>query len=212
MTQQLQGVVDQVYREVADFYKSVAPKMGDLAAGYGILDGPATPNPATLFLGFQPGGNGSDAHPGIENGVLLPIPDTCVFAHATWPYARNMRRVWDASYLKTCNGINAIFFRAPRAHVWNQLPLSLKRELEEFSYERARRLVDALNPQRIVVIGLHTFSLIGGTPETVLSGTCRLVVKGEIWGRPALGTAHLSGARLKQNDWDLLKGYFSDNP
>ena len=65
--------------------------------------------------------------------------------------------------------------------------------------------------EKVVVIGLDTFSLVGSQPTTILSGSCRLVVEGEVWGRPALGIAHLSSARLRTQDWTALVTHFREH-
>jgi hypothetical protein len=119
-----------------------------------------------------------------------------------------MQKIWGSEYLEQCNGLDAIFFRARSMTEWYRLNPGLRQDLEEFSKERAKRLVDLLNPQQLVVIGLSTFAAIGEISCTVVPGSCRLVVNGTVWGRPALGTAHLSGARLKDKDWTLLKTHF----
>jgi hypothetical protein len=203
----IQQGVDDIYREVAAFYKEKCSEMGELAVGYEILHGPAIACPKTIFIGFQPGGWIDTS--GSETGIVLQPPERFVSAYKTWRYAKKMQEIWGADYLEQCNGLDAIFFRARSMREWYRLNPSLRQDLKQFSEERARRLVDLLDPQQLVVIGLHTFATFGEISRTVLSGSCRLVVEGTLWGRPALGTAHLSGARLKKDDWPLLRKHFA---
>src|SRR5947209_6323106 len=79
--------------------------------------------------------------------------------------------------------------------------------------KHAKNIVLALRPKRLVVIGLETFSYLGPriVATAVQNSKCRILVrKGELWGTSAFGVLHLSGARISNDDIDLIKEYFGE--
>ena len=206
----IQGVCDTIYGEVASFYASRAARM-EQAAGYDILYGPPVMHPDMVFLGYQPGGSEKDVAPEIERGERLPIPSQCAYAYATWTLARRMREIWSVPVLAQCTGLNANFFRARSASAWNQVRAELRREMESFSLTRAELLVRTMAPRRIVAIGLKTFRRLNEGPETLAVRRKRgaLVVQGEIWGIPAVGVIHLSGARIRSDEMVTMRSHFA---
>jgi hypothetical protein len=67
---------------------------------------------------------------------------------------------------------------------------------------------------RIVVIGLGTFDLLADRRHDLVhqEGQKTLIKRGRIWGVPAIGIIHLSGARIRREEMDVLAKYFaSDN-
>lgn len=207
----LQALCGEVYRETEQFYKSKAHQMGATALGFAILYGPPILNPETLFLGFQPGGGLVDAEAGLKDGERNHWPDRIHYATEEWRLATQMRQIWHTSTLDRCTGLNATFFRAPNIKEWNTLPGGLRQEMEEFSNKRARRLIDAMAPKRIVVIGLGTFDLLADRGHELVhqEGQKTLIKQGRIWGVPAIGIIHLSGARIRREEMDVLAKYFA---
>ncbi len=202
-----------MYLETEQFYKTKAPQMGPTALGYAILYGPPMLNPEMLFLGFQPGGGLLDAEAGLKNGERHRWPERIHYATETWRLASVMRQIWYISTLDRCTGLNAVFFRAPRIKHWNLVPAHLRQEMEVFSRKRARLLVEAMAPKRIVVIGLGTFDLLADRPHQLVhqQGQKTLIKQGQIWGVPAIGIIHLSGARIRRDEMDILAKYFAAN-
>jgi hypothetical protein len=65
-------------------------------------------------------------------------------------------------------------------------------------------LVDAINPQKIVVIGFATLKLFGGGKALLKNNDDRVLVKeGRIAGRPAIATIHLS-AQISTPDLNAI--------
>jgi hypothetical protein len=204
---QAEDVCRQVYEETRSFYAQKAPQLGDSACGFRVLYGPPLIDAPFLFLGYQPGGEAAHMEP--DHHQTWPV--RCDYAVACWPLARRVRETWGGeSSLERCTGLNAIFFRAPSVRAWHQLSRPLRVEMECFSLRRAERIVKALAPKRIVVIGLAMFDRLTERKGIVARQSDRrvLVKAGELWGRPAYGVIHLSGARVSNLDRDRIKAHF----
>jgi hypothetical protein len=207
-----------IYEETSRCYESVTPRLAGQALGYRILYGPPVVCPAFLFLGYQPGGRADSVRPEQLRGW----PSECEYAldkpglkDAGWvrpAFAINMQRVWGIPTLKNSVGLNAIFFRAPNMGGWARVERELRNKLEAFSLERVQRIVGTLRPRRLAVIGLGTFDWLTRRSEaSVRVRNGRVLVKqGELWGVPAFGVIHLSGARVSRADLEAMKTYFAE--
>ena len=203
-----------IYEETAAFYKYKAPRVAGQDLGYRILYGPPTVRPEYLFLGDQPGGKADS----VRIDQLQGWPTECEYAldngalrKAGWKnnrLASNMQKIWGIPTLRNSTGLNAIFFRAPDSKEWRRL--ESRRQLEDFSLERVRRIVETLQPKRLAVIGLQTFRRLAHSTTPALSnGSGRpLIEQGKVWGVPAFGVIHLSGARISGGDLNAIKNYF----
>lgn len=200
----------EIYQETRGIYSTAVSQLGAAALGFRILYGPPLLSAPCLFLGFQPGGNAKDAAIGLAEGHHDSWPLRSDYATANWSLARQMRSIWSEELIERCPGLNAIFFRSPSMKAWTQLPREVREKLESFSQERARSIVDALDPQRIIVIGFGTFDRLGGLggPGSRGDRDRPLTKQGELWGRPATAVLHLSGARISRTDRDRLRGHF----
>jgi hypothetical protein len=211
-------VCRSIYEETARLYKASAPNVAGQDLGYRILYGPPVVRPEYMFIGFQPGGQGDSVR--VEQ--LRSWPPECEYAldrpslkAAGWAQpklALNMQKVWGVPILKRSTGLNAIFFRSPKMEDWARIEKGLRTELEEFSRGRVRRIVGALRPKRLAVIGLGTFDWLTDRQGASVA-TCNgraLVKRGKLWGALAFGVMHLSGARLSGTDLDVMKAYFAE--
>jgi hypothetical protein len=206
-----------IYEETKTFYEHKAPRVAGEDLGYRILYGPPVVRAEYLFLGYQPGG-GADSKCPVQ---LQRWPTECEYAlnppglrNAGWKnpkLALNMQKLWGVPVLKKSTGLNAIFFRAPDLKKWRQLESGLRKEIEDFSLERASRIIKTLRPKYLVVIGLQTFDLLA-TSETLAlerDGKC-LIKQGVILGMAAFGVIHLSGAYVSKNHFNAIKAYFGE--
>lgn len=191
-----------VYEETQRYYGAKAPYMADAALGFRILYGPPIVDAPILFIGFQPGGSSIE-----DDSHHRTWPAECHYATSSWPLARRMRAIWTAETLALCTGLNAIFFRASSVQSWRALPRPLRLELEAFSLTRAERIVRALSPQRIVVIGLATFDRLTIGNVVPLGSDRTLMKQGLLWGAPTTGVIHLSGARVSSDEIRLIANY-----
>ncbi len=197
-----EAICREIYAETRRLYADRVPPLSEADRGFRVLYGPPVVEAPILFLGFQPGGH--EAEPEQHDGW----PAVCDYTVATWTLARRLREVFGADTLARCTGLNRIFFRSPSVAIWRKVKADLREELEAFSLARAERIAWALRPQRIVVIGLGT--LAGLAPSAVaLEGENRILVRrGNLWGAPAYGMVHLSGARVSRADLERVHGFF----
>jgi hypothetical protein len=206
-----------IYEETKTFYERKAPRVAGQDLGYRILYGPPMVDAEYLFLGYQPGGGAESKCP-VQ---LQRWPTECEYAlnpselrNAGWRNPRivlNMQKLWGVPVLKKSTGLNAIFFRAPDLTEWHRLERGLRIELENFSLERAGRIIKTLHPKHLVVIGLQTFDLLATSATSALERDGRCLVKqGEILGMAAFGVIHLSGARISGNHFNAIKAHFGE--
>lgn len=198
-----------IYRETRAFYAATKIALGSADQGFRILYGPPIVNAPYIFVGYQPGGFLVDALPGEHD----TWPTDFDYTYETWPLARYARETWGVPVLKQCTALNYIFFRAPRIAAWRRVPKGLRDEIERFCRARAERIVRVLAPQRIVVVGMDTFYALTNGGDISLKSDQRVLVRTDfLWGVPAHGIIHLSGARISRVDRDKLATYFAALP
>lgn len=205
MTQTVEELCRQTYKETSAFYDRVAPELGSNALGFRILYGPPIFEAPALFIGYQPGGliSNDQDHRGW--------PARCDYADAEWKLAARLREIFSVDQLSRCTGLNAVFFRAPSIEGWRRIPLPLRREIEAFCRHRAERVVSVLNPRQIIIIGLGTFDWLVPAParNVILTSSENKVLAKEakLWECPAVGVPHLSGDRIRTADRDRLSEF-----
>lgn len=150
--QEAEDICRGVYIDTRNYYRQCEESLGKDALGFRILYGPPLVNAPFLFLGYQPGGRAIDCAEHHETW-----PETCDYATQNWPLAKQVRTIWGADVVARCTGLNAIFFRAPSIAAWRRIAKPLRENLEIFSRHNAERIVRALRPECLIVIGLRTF-------------------------------------------------------
>jgi hypothetical protein len=184
----------RVYAEAADFFGPLSPRYG-----YKILYGPPHRRAPILFIGYQPGGKAPEAYEQDR------WPSVCQYATESWKLSRAMWKLFNREFLKQCCGFNGIFVRAPNKATYKQEFRESRHSIEDFCRERVNQLVDAIDPQKIVVIGFNTLDLFGGGKPSLSNSDDRTLLKeGQIAGRPATATIHLSGAQISTPDLDAI--------
>ena len=186
----------QVYAEAADFFGPLEPPYG-----YKILYGPPHHKAPILFIGYNPGGDAPEAHERDR------WPSVCEYATANYKFACAIRRLFDRQFLKQCVALNGIFVRTPGSDTYKkEFRVERRRSIEKFCMERVNRLVDAIDPQKIVIIGFNTLWLFGGGNPRLRNDNRDLLREGLVAGRPAIATIHLTGARppLSMEDFDII--------
>ncbi|MCJ2067812.1 hypothetical protein MKK75_03145 [Methylobacterium sp. J-030] len=198
------SICREIYAETRGFYEAHASALKDAALGFRILYGPPLAQAPVLFLGYQPGGKIAEG--GVQHETWPVLSE---YATEAWPLAVRLRETLGKEVVERSTGLNAIFFRSKSVADWGRIERSLRRELEMFSLARAERIVRTLMPRHVVVIGLGTVDhLTAGVAETL--GTRRVLIKrGELWGAPATGIIHLSGARIRREDRERLAAYLA---
>jgi len=78
----------------------------------------------------------------------------------------------------------------------------LRQKIEKFCLLQIVEIVETLRPKMVVVMGFETLALFGKSKSILKSETSQRVLAktGSIAGREAIGTLHLSGARISTLD------------
>lgn len=199
-------ILQHVYRETREYYDRHQIALEQ--RGFRILYGPPIHNARYLFLGFQPGGETSEA----ETGQHDSWGDESWYLTAKLRKDVLARKIREAFEVTSANhvGLNAVFFRSPNMKRWHEV--ACHAELERFSICKAKTIVRTLEPQNVIVIGFGTAQRLcpEWKTETVRiskRGT-RLITEGSLWGCPAYAIPHLSGARVGATDLRTLKEFF----
>ncbi len=205
MSSNLSSLCREIYSETKSFYAQTAQACGEL--GFKILYGPPISKPQALFVGYQPGGGREDCAREFLGGAHEGWPAVCEYATESWSLARNMQQMFGCAFLEGSVALNAIFVRAPSVEIFRKAISPLQRaKIEEFCLPRVERIVDAIEPRRIVAIGFETLNLFGGGGPDVRNSKGRVLTRiGQIAGREAIATLHLSGARISTIDRDRIR-------
>jgi hypothetical protein len=149
----------EIYGEAQTFFDRIPhPKY----YGFKILNAPPLWRPRILFIGYQPGG-GSDAFE-LESslGSDKHWPATCEYATACWKLAKQMRQMFERKFLEQCVGTNAIFLRSPTVNEYrSNYDKNRRTEIKRFCLGQVDRIIEAIDPQKIVAIGFGTLNQIG---------------------------------------------------
>jgi hypothetical protein len=137
-------------------------------------------------------------------------PSRSEYVTEGWTLAKNMRSMFPEELLERCVGINAIFVRSPNVqHHQSHVGAKLRREIEAFCLAEVERMVRALRPKLVVVVGFETLALFGqGTPALRSHKSGRVLARAaRVAERAAIGTLHLSGARISRVDRDAIAAH-----
>jgi hypothetical protein len=152
---------------------------------------------------YQPGGGGDDFEYETSLGSHLMWPFKSEYATASWILARHMRDMFQPTVnLEQCVGLNSIFLRCPNITEYkHNLDTETRAKVERFCLERVHRIIDAIDPRKIVTIGFSTLKLFGETEPYSINAKGRVLTRrGRIGSRGAIAMLHLSGARISKED------------
>jgi hypothetical protein len=196
-------IVRAIEAETHDYYRRHHADFRD--RGYHVMYGPPIRGAPILFAGYQPGGpqRTDDHRRSAGAGAWPALP---YYATEDWPLALRLQAMFGTELLRRCTGLNAVFFRSPKIATYaNEVSVARRRDAAIFSVERATRLIAALGPKLVVAIGLTSFRLFGPTTSSLANARGRtLLIEGAIAGVPAIGTLHLSGARIASIDRNAM--------
>jgi hypothetical protein len=121
--------------------------------------------------------------------------------------AKKMRHMFRREYLAQCVGMNAIFLRSPTIDDYKRdFDKNMRAQIEQFCLARVGQIIEAIDPAKIVAIGFDTLKLFGADAADLINEKGRTLTKvGQIAGRPAIATLHLSGARISNPDLDRIR-------
>jgi hypothetical protein len=169
--------------------------------GFEILMGPPFKNAEIAFIGYQPGDWELSLEQAREKGFESGwVTTECHYHVQQWRLARIMRAMFGAA-LQRCVGLNAVFVRSNNVSSYEAaVPASTRSAIAEYSLAKVQAILAAVQPKRIVIIGFATMDLFGPSEVVLADGDRRLVKTGTVFGRPALITPHLTGARGYTNE------------
>lgn len=198
-----QAEIDELCRSVYAETRAFEP-IAQLCAhreiqfGFEILMGPPFKSTRLLFIGYQPGDWETDAHEARRLGyeqdwVTEHRHEKCQYATQKWLLAKNMRKMF-AGYpgvLENSVGLNAIFVRARNIRFYEaSIDKVIRQSIQDFCLNNVKRMIDAIEPEKIVIIGFSTAKVFGQELRPVGDG--KLLRTTSVFGRSAFVTPHLS--------------------
>jgi hypothetical protein len=198
----------KVQREVHKHWKE---SHNDWENGVKVFYSPVHSQTNLLILGFQPGGRGKGKqHSRFDAGNFTP-PEEHHYVTENWDLAEEMRGLFDGHEDVLSNSVasNVVFFRAPNTDDWDELDKSRRTSMEDFCWDYVEELVDRVNPEMILTVGLRTFDEVTGrmglNREAVLSrNNGRLLAVSNESSPKVAGMIHLTGARISNDDKSRL--------
>ncbi|HQV04664.1 MULTISPECIES: hypothetical protein [unclassified Novosphingobium] len=204
------AIYSEAFADTHAFYREHHQGLCD--RGYYLMYGPLLDAPPILFVGYQPGGDQTDPELHLREPVH-DLPAVSYYATDDWKLAVVMRKLWGRELMAASTGLNAIFFRSPRVSVFEREVASpLRRRIEAHCLPIVEALVEAMEPRLVVAIGFRTLELFGPTLPALSSPNGRVLVRsGRIGKHQAIGTLHLSGARISAVDLSAIGSFVMDN-
>lgn len=199
----------RMYERVNQLWRARGCDIFDGACGFSILSGPPIYSPGMMIIGENPGFGADDHQPHVE----ASWPAQSHIADAQWPLARKLRSIFASGRLRNVlHGSmqsNFQFFKSssidrPSRYQWNDLPVPLRDELAGFCAGELAGYVEVSEPKLLLILGIDTFDRQATDAATTLhdrSGRRRLMTQGQVFGRPAHGILHPTGAQVSADDW-----------
>jgi hypothetical protein len=196
---ELEDFCRTIYRETSE-HEAIVAAREQYNLGFEILMGPPRLNPDIAFIGYQPGEWAMSVTEARTAGYEdWWVHGTCQYATAKWKLAVRLRTMFTAEGLESCVGLNAIFVRARSIAEYQRVPVELRNRIRTFCLAQVDRMLRAMEPKKIVVIGFETMRLFGRAHPCDVSAGKVLVRAGYVFQRRAFATPHLSAA------WGLRK-------
>lgn len=170
--------------------------------GFEILMGPPRHRPLVAFIGYQPGEWKMTVAEARAGGFENKWPLENTYLDGEWRLAKRLRGMFGNEFVSKCVGLNAIFVRARSVSEYHRtVSRTDRRAVAKFCLEHVGRMLDAMEPQLVVVIGLSTLDLFGSSQPDLRNPIGRVLTRtGSVHGRDAIATLHLSGAQISRED------------
>ena len=198
---QLDEIAAAIYDETRDLYEEIAPQLKNGAAqGYKVLYGRPLVQPPVFFLGMQVGAVATSQR-GNEQKTWPLVTE---YAVADWPLAQRLREIYEIEFLSGCTGSNVNFFRARNdAEYQRDVPADVRDRCEGFSRGGVWRLIKAIKPEKVVVIGFQVLEKLRVARQFV-SGE-EGVKRGNLWGIPAIAVWHFTGFHMTTEQREVIR-------
>lgn len=184
------------------------PLLKDPKVGFEILLTPPRLEPPIMLIGYQLGNGKRDMPIQVarDRGFEKTWPQSNTVVDGSYLLARRLREIFQEKpdLLARSVALNAVFIRHVDVQGYEKAySRSAREEILRFCLGHVKSIIDALEPARILVIGLGTLSLFdrNGTPAQKSGTTTRIISRsGKVFGRGALAVPHLSGSRITRED------------
>jgi hypothetical protein len=186
-----------IYEETARFAPIASLKTRGL--GFEILMGPPFKNTDCLFIGYQPGDWSRSVEEARSDGYENNwVTDYCHYASADWRLAGYLRSIFGEAFLQSAVGLNSIFVRSRNRKSYEiAVSFDERSAIKQFCLHKLERIISAIKPKRIVVIGFKTMDLFDTNASVFLRGEPHPLIKyGRVFGREAFAVRHLTGAHF----------------
>lgn len=196
-----------------DFFSSIDARHN---CGFRILYAKVWVGSETFILGLQPGGDAS--HHRDHEHLEAPVENE--YLDAKWPLAVELRKRFGEDFLEKSVGSNVVFMRAPSWKIWEKIPENVRIQVERFCVEQNKRLIHAIKPKRILLLGWDALEIMGGQNFTEMVADAqaphgksrkRLLMKGMIEGIPAFAIPHPSASwknpPVRQEQWRQIAAH-----
>lgn len=212
--QNLDFTISDIYDKTYKVWQSSRKELTkDHDHGFKILYAPPRFEPSVLVMGLQPGGSVSN----VRAAELRQPSASNEYLHESWTLAAELRKRFGATYLQGAIGTNVIFFRAPSWKQWCGIESQLRANLETFCVNENKRLIQAMHPKQLLLLGWDALNLIGGSgfQELVANRPAdgkrrrkRLLMSGTFAGIPAFAIPHPSTAwknpPVTNEEWAMI--------
>lgn len=180
--------------------------------------------PPLMIISYQPGG--TEKNFAEEEKTLFEKGDFQLqsfnsYTETSHPMSRKIQNFFNFTggfeLLKTSVVFPLIFFRSPSVTEWRKIPRLTRIKMEEFSFLKVKEIVNTLQPQRILVLGIETYEQLKDIlppikKELVLhrrqSNGERMVITSQAGEYKLFAVIHPSGARISTVDWDIIRELF----
>lgn len=202
----LQSVCAEAYAQTRD----ISLFRDNAKLGFEIFLTPPRLRPPILFIGYNPGdaSNNTPIDEARAKGYedRPPAENELATAKKDYRLATQLQKMFEYDLLSECVALNAVFIRTRSIDDYLRLDADKREELQEFCFSMVRKLVDAMDPERIVVLGFRTLDLLQAewTKDCTSPKKNRQLTRWtQVFKRQALAILHPS-ARISSDDLKLM--------
>ncbi|HVM23735.1 MAG TPA: hypothetical protein VM308_10640 [Sphingomicrobium sp.] len=206
----LEQTCKEVYEQVHHLWLGLEGTLPTWDHKFSILYGPPVERPPLFVTGFNPGG-------GNVQETERSWPDTFWYAAADNPLCCRLQRIFERAgqrdAFERSTGANLIFFRTPGIDKnpsgtgWKDVPLELRRLLEQYCRDQLNKLVAAMDPTLLFVMGWDALGMICGPDDYVdqlAPGGKWLAVETKLDHRPVFAITHPSRRGLSTVECEMI--------
>jgi hypothetical protein len=204
--------IKSLYAESATLFAGIERRLRDASLpfyGFKVLNAPPIRRPDYLFVGYQPGGGDEDYAYELKLESHLRWPTEAEYVVAKWDLAKRMRETFPHAIGRSM-GTNVVFMRWPNVRSYQRtVPAEIRADVENRSRRALCRIMDVVDPQRVVTIGFDALRPEPTVPGLVSPKGRVLIRRGRLCGRKAVGMLHLTGCQISRVDRAAIRNWFA---